>query len=61
MLFRSGVTTYDRLPLTAEWVQHRVDWEVKREFSAYPRLRVTAADDATGEFALCDYHLARLD
>ncbi|MBI5830800.1 MAG: DUF4832 domain-containing protein [Armatimonadetes bacterium] len=56
-----GITTYDRVPLTAEWVEHRLDWDVKTEFRNYPRLRVTAPDDATGEFSLCDYHLVKLD
>jgi hypothetical protein len=49
------------LPLTSEWREHVVEFELKNPFKDETRLRFVLPQETTGTFELTDFHLRELD
>lgn len=56
-----SVTNGDALPLSQQWGEHEIEFEVKVPFERETRLRFSLPSDASGEFHLTDPHLRRSD
>ncbi len=55
-----GVSQKTAIPLSSEWLEHVVEFEIKNPFKDETRLRFVLPQDASGEFDLTDLHLREL-
>ena len=56
-----GIFDAVAVPLSAEWREHQIEFEVKAAFENETRLRFNFPHGASGEFHLTDFHLRRTD
>ncbi len=56
-----GISSKTTIPLSSEWKEHVIEFEIKAPFKDEPRLRFVLPQDATGEFDLTDMHLRESD
>ena len=54
-----GVVADTPIPLSSDWREHVIDFEIEDPFRNGTRLRFALPHDATGEFHLTDMHLRR--
>ena len=56
-----GVIQGVTVPLSPEWREHQIEFDIKVAFEKETRLRFSLPPDASGEFHLTDPHLRRTD
>lgn len=56
-----GLPPKTTVPLTSEWREHVIEFELKNPFKDESRLRFTLPRETAGTFELTDFHLRELD